>query len=49
MLLSGIAGNFSTEKAEDVAILRRLFALERELEDAGEIQSDFAVIVARPK
>ena len=49
MLLHGIAGNFSPEKPEDVAMLHRLFALERELEDAGQIQSDFAVIVARPK
>ena len=49
MLLSGIAGNFSSERPEDVTMLNRFSALERELEDAGEIQSDHAVIVARPK
>jgi len=49
MLLSGIAGNFSLEKPEDVAMLNRFSILERELEDARKIQSDFAVIVARPK
>jgi hypothetical protein len=49
MLLSGIAGNFSSDEPEDVGHLHRLFALERELEDAGEIQSDFAVIVAVAK
>jgi hypothetical protein len=49
MLLSGIAGNFSSEKPEDVAMLDRFSVHERELEDAGEVQSDFAVIVANPK
>jgi SAM-dependent methyltransferase len=49
MLLHGIAGNFSSERPEDVTMLNRFSALERELEDAGEIQSDHAVIVARPK
>jgi SAM-dependent methyltransferase len=49
MLLSGIAGNFSSEKPEDVAMLNRFSVLERELEDAGEVQSDFTVIVGRPK
>jgi SAM-dependent methyltransferase len=49
MMFSGIAGNFSAQRTEDVAILHRLFALERELEDAGQIRSDFAVVVARPK
>jgi 2-polyprenyl-3-methyl-5-hydroxy-6-metoxy-1,4-benzoquinol methylase len=49
MLLSGIAGNFSPEKPEDVALLNRFLILERELEDSGKVQSDFAVIVARPK
>jgi SAM-dependent methyltransferase len=49
MMLSGIAGNFSPDNSEDVAILQRLFALELELEKAGQIQSDFAAIVARPK
>ena len=49
MLLSGLAGNFSPEAPEDVAMLKRLYALEHDLEKAGEIQSDFSVIVARPK
>jgi hypothetical protein len=49
MLLSGIAGNFSSEKPEDVEMLNGFSVLERELEDAGEVQSDFTVIVGRPK
>lgn len=47
-LLNGIAGNFD-DQPESEAILRLLVLLERQLEDCGQIQSDFAVVVARPK
>jgi SAM-dependent methyltransferase len=49
MLLSGLAGNFSAERLDDVATLKGLYTREHDLEKAGEIPSDFAVIVARPK
>lgn len=45
-LLDGIAGNFG-ESDEDVSLLGRLAGLERELERAGVIGSDFTVVVAR--
>jgi SAM-dependent methyltransferase len=49
MLLSGIAGNFCTDIESDVTILKIISLLEKRLEDAGAIGSDFAVVVAKPK
>lgn len=48
-LLSGISGNFDPEIEEDATILRLLTILERSLEEAGAINSDFAAIVAKPR
>lgn len=47
-LLSGIAGNFD-DRPEAESLIRLLIMMERQLEDAGVIQSDFAVVIARPK
>ncbi len=49
MLLSGIAGNFEESDPKDRALLDVLAIMEESLEDAGAIESDFAVIVARAK
>jgi hypothetical protein len=46
-LLDGIAGNFRIGSASDTRLLYRLLLLERELEKAGEISSDFTSVVAR--
>jgi hypothetical protein len=48
-LLSGIAGNFDENDERDRALLNLLTLLEDVLEETGAIQSDFAVIVARPR
>jgi SAM-dependent methyltransferase len=49
MLFSGIVGNFMEDDDSDVALLRIIAMLEEELERAGVIDSEFAVVVARPK
>jgi|GEM_PF-295996 len=46
-LLDGIAGNFRIGSASDMRLLYRLLLLERELEKAGEMSSDFTSVVAR--
>lgn len=49
MLLSGLAGNFDPANETDMALLETLAILEEALEDAREIEPDFAAIVARPR
>ena len=48
-LLSGIAGNFREDDAASMTVLRMLFAIEDGLIAAGALESDFVVVVARPK
>lgn len=49
MLFHGVAGNFDRTNESDVAMLRTIALLEEALEQAGTLQSDHAVIVAKPK
>jgi glycosyltransferase involved in cell wall biosynthesis/SAM-dependent methyltransferase len=46
-LLDGIAGNFHGERVEDVALLRRLAALDLDLMRRGVLASDFTTVIAR--
>jgi ubiquinone/menaquinone biosynthesis C-methylase UbiE len=48
-LLAGIACNFTDEDQSSVELIRLLFQIERVLLQCGEIKSDFAYIVARPR
>lgn len=48
-LLENIVGNFDDRQEKDRAWLDMLFYFERALEDAGVIDSDFALIVAAPR
>jgi len=48
-LLSGIAGNFRSDNPESIAVLNMLFNIEDTLLELGDINSDFAVVVAQPK
>jgi GT2 family glycosyltransferase/SAM-dependent methyltransferase len=48
-LLNGIAGNFRDDDPESVRVIDMLVRLEDELLEIGELRSDFAVIVARPR
>lgn len=48
-LLDGIAGNFKADDPQDMEWLRLLFTIEDSLLETGEIDSDFAYIVARAK
>lgn len=48
MLLSGTAGNFDPHAEADAALIRLLAAFEEEMEQAGVIGTDFAVVAARP-
>jgi SAM-dependent methyltransferase len=48
-VLEGIAGNFRTEDRASIAALEMLFKIEDVLVETGELGSDFALIVARPK
>jgi len=49
MLFSRIMGNFDAANEMDVSLLRVLATMEEALEKAGALQSDFAVIVAKPR
>ena len=49
MLLSGLAGNFEHDDEKDACILNLLATFEEMLEQNGVIESDFAVIVCKPK
>ena len=48
-LLQGIVGNFDPAIPEDMTVLRLLLAAERLLLQAGVVQSDFALLVARQR
>jgi len=48
-LLAGIACNFSDDDPASVELIKLLFQIEKVLLQCGEIKSDFAYIVARPK
>lgn len=48
-LLNGIAGNFRDDDPESIRVLDMLLRLEDDLLEIGELRSDFAVIVARPR
>ena len=48
-LLADIAGNFNMDIEEDRQYLEKLCNREQELIDSGELDSDFTIIVARPK
>ena len=48
-LLNGIAGNFRDDDPESLRVVDMLLRLEDDLLDIGELESDFAVIVARPR
>lgn len=48
-LLSSIAWNFRTDDPNSIKLLKMLFTIEDTLIDVGDLQSDFALIVARPK
>jgi SAM-dependent methyltransferase len=48
-LLAGLAGNFRAEDPESIRVLEMLFNIEDVLMEVGDLQSDFAVVVAQPK
>ncbi len=48
-LLDGIAGNFDPGSDRDRELLKKLIRKEMELEEAGEVGSDFAFVLARKK
>ncbi len=48
-LLNGIAGNFRDDDPESLRVVDMLLRLEEDLLEIGELESDFAVIVARPR
>lgn len=48
-LLNGIAGNFRDDDPESQRVIDMLLRLEDDLLEIGEMRSDFAVIVARPR
>ncbi len=48
-LLDDLAGNFETDDPVAVELLEMLFEIEDALLDAGELDSDFVYLVARPR
>lgn len=48
-LLADIAGNFRDEDPESIAVLRMVISIEEMFIRSGELQSDFAFIVAQPR
>jgi len=48
-VLNNIAGNFSEDDPNSMAVLEMLFKIEDTLVDTGALPSDFALFVARPK
>jgi SAM-dependent methyltransferase len=48
-VLNGIAGNFRSDDPESMRVLAMLLAIEDTLMDVQDLQSDFAIIVARPR
>ena len=49
LLLQDIAGNFDYNNPDDIKMLEMLFIIEDTLMETGELQSDFAVIIAQKK
>lgn len=47
LLLDGIAGNFDYNSQADMRLLKMLFEIEDTFMEIGEIQSDFALIIAK--
>lgn len=47
VLLDGIAGNFDYDNPKDMRLLKMLFEIEDTFMEIGEIQSDFALVIAR--
>jgi len=48
-LLAGIAGNFRDDERDAMRVLDLLFAIEDTLIAVGDLASDFAVVIARPR
>jgi SAM-dependent methyltransferase len=48
-LLHEIAGHFRADDPQALAVLRLLFDVEDTLLEVGDLQSDFALVVARPR
>ena len=48
-LLGTIAWNFRTEDPDSIKVLKMLFTIEDTLVEVGDLQTDFALVVARPK
>ena len=48
-LLHDIAGHFGSDDPAALAVLRLLFSVEDTLLEVGDLQSDFALVVARPR
>lgn len=47
LLLDGIAGNFDYDNPKDMRLLKMIFEMEDTFMEIGEIQSDFALVIAR--
>jgi SAM-dependent methyltransferase len=47
LLLDGIAGNFDYDNPKDMRLLEMIFEIEDTFMEIGEIQSDFAFVIAR--
>jgi hypothetical protein len=48
-LLQGISGNFRTDDPGSLIVLDMLFRIEDALIAAGDLGSDLALVVARPR
>ncbi len=48
-LLSGIAGNFRSEDRDSIRVLELLFEIEDVLIEAGDLASDFMLLLGRPR
>lgn len=48
-VLAGIAGNFRTEDPDSIRVLELLFQIEDTLTAVGDLQDDFALIIAQAK
>lgn len=49
LLLQDIAGNFNPENPDDVALLNRFWTMEDQMIAAGDLPSDFTLLVAKAK
>lgn len=48
MMMSGIMGNFDEDDERDAMVVNLLSIFEELLEEAGAIQSDYAVVMTEP-